>query len=57
MFSCFAACQLSDVKVVIIGQDPYHGPGQAHGMSFSVREGVKIPQVWLIFLKKNYKVI
>ena len=43
MFSCFAACQLSDVKVVIIGQDPYHGPGQAHGMSFSVREGVKIP--------------
>jgi len=28
---------------VIIGQDPYHGPGQAHGMSFSVREGVKIP--------------
>lgn len=43
MFSCFAACQLSDVKVVIIGQDPYHGPCQAHGMSFSVREGVKIP--------------
>lgn len=43
MFSCFAACPLEKLKVVIIGQDPYHGPGQAHGMSFSVREGVKIP--------------
>ena len=35
--------QLDDVKVVILGQDPYHGPGQAHGLSFSVSEGVKIP--------------
>ena len=43
MFSCFAACPLDTVRVVIIGQDPYHGPGQAHGMSFSVRPGVKIP--------------
>lgn len=43
MFSCFAACPLDAVKVVIIGQDPYHGPGQAHGMSFSVRPGVKLP--------------
>lgn len=43
MFSCFRACPLDKVKVVIIGQDPYHGPGQAHGMSFSVREGIKIP--------------
>lgn len=43
MFSCFAACPLDSVKVVIIGQDPYHGPGQAHGMSFSVRPGVKLP--------------
>ncbi|MDO4781374.1 MAG: uracil-DNA glycosylase [Candidatus Saccharibacteria bacterium] len=43
MFSCFAACPLNRVKVVIIGQDPYHGPGQAHGMSFSVRPGVKLP--------------
>ncbi|MBR38090.1 MAG: uracil-DNA glycosylase, partial [Idiomarina sp.] len=31
------------VKVVILGQDPYHGPGQAHGLSFSVPEGVKLP--------------
>lgn len=34
---------LDAVKVVILGQDPYHGPGQAHGLSFSVPEGVKIP--------------
>ena len=40
MFSCFAACPLEKTKVVIIGQDPYHGAGQAHGMSFSVRKGV-----------------
>jgi uracil-DNA glycosylase len=32
-----------DVKVVILGQDPYHGPGQAHGLSFSVRPGVAVP--------------
>lgn len=43
MFSCFRHCPLEDVKVVIIGQDPYHGPGQAHGMSFSVQPGVKLP--------------
>lgn len=34
---------LDEVKVVILGQDPYHGPGQAHGLSFSVRQGVRIP--------------
>ncbi len=34
---------LDQVKVVILGQDPYHGPGQAHGLSFSVPEGVKVP--------------
>lgn len=43
MFSCFRACPLEKTKVVIIGQDPYHGVGQAHGMSFSVKKGVKIP--------------
>lgn len=36
-------CSLDEVKVVILGQDPYHGPGQAHGLSFSVRPGVAIP--------------
>ena len=34
---------LDKVKVVILGQDPYHGPGQAHGLSFSVQPGVKVP--------------
>lgn len=34
---------LDEVKVVILGQDPYHGPGQAHGLAFSVPEGVKVP--------------
>jgi uracil-DNA glycosylase len=42
----FAALHLTpyrDVKVLILGQDPYHGPGQAHGLCFSVRRGVEIP--------------
>lgn len=34
---------LEAVKVVVLGQDPYHGPGQAHGLSFSVQDGVKVP--------------
>lgn len=37
------ATELADVRVVILGQDPYHGPGQAHGLSFSVQDGVKQP--------------
>ena len=43
VFSAFENCDYPDVKVVILGQDPYHQPGQAHGMCFSVRQGVKIP--------------
>ncbi|PSU31920.1 uracil-DNA glycosylase [Photobacterium lutimaris] len=43
VFNALVATPLSEVKVVILGQDPYHGPGQAHGLSFSVRPGVKIP--------------
>lgn len=43
LFTCFDLCQYEDVKVVILGQDPYHQPGQAHGLSFSVKKGVKIP--------------
>lgn len=42
VFSAFKT-NLNEVKVVIIGQDPYHGPGQAHGLAFSVRDGVQIP--------------
>ena len=42
VFSAFKT-DLNEVKVVIIGQDPYHGPGQAHGLAFSVRDGVQVP--------------
>lgn len=43
IFNAFKATPYEDVKVVIIGQDPYHEPGQAHGMAFSVQKGVKTP--------------
>lgn len=43
IFNAFHLTPLSKVKVVIIGQDPYHEPGQAHGLSFSVKPGVDIP--------------
>jgi uracil-DNA glycosylase len=43
VFSAFKHTEFSDVKVVILGQDPYHGPEQAHGLSFSVKHGIKIP--------------
>jgi len=42
-FAAFNLTPLDKVKVVIIGQDPYHGPGQAHGLCFSVRPGIDIP--------------
>lgn len=42
-FSAFEQTPLKKVKVVILGQDPYHGPGQAHGMCFSVRPGIAKP--------------
>ena len=43
IFNAFNLCPFQNVKAVIIGQDPYHGPGQAHGLCFSVREGVDFP--------------
>jgi uracil-DNA glycosylase len=43
IFNAFDLCPFDHVKVVILGQDPYHGPGQAHGLSFSVPDGVKNP--------------
>jgi uracil-DNA glycosylase len=43
LFSAFALTPFSEVKVVILGQDPYHGEGQAHGLAFSVRDGVAVP--------------
>lgn len=43
IFKCFELTDFKDVKVVILGQDPYHQPFQAHGLCFSVNKGVKIP--------------
>ena len=43
IFNAFHLTAYKDVRVVIIGQDPYHGPGQAHGLCFSVKPGVKTP--------------
>lgn len=43
IFNAFNLCPLDKIKVVIIGQDPYHEPGQAHGLCFSVNDGVKFP--------------
>lgn len=43
IFSALNATSYQDTKIVIVGQDPYHGPGQAHGLSFSVQPGVNLP--------------
>ena len=43
IFRAFELCQFEDVKVVIIGQDPYHGPKQANGLCFSVNDGITLP--------------
>ncbi len=53
IFNALKAASYEDVKVVIIGQDPYHEPGQAHGMAFSVKPGVDVPPS----LKNIYKEI
>ncbi|MCL6257492.1 uracil-DNA glycosylase [Aquiflexum sp. TKW24L] len=52
IFNAFDHCPLEDLKVVILGQDPYHGPGQAHGLSFSVREGIPFPPSLLNIFKE-----
>jgi len=43
IFNAFNLCPFGNLKVVIIGQDPYHGPGQAHGLCFSVKDGIEFP--------------
>ncbi len=53
IFNAFKLCPFDKVKVVILGQDPYHGENQAHGLSFSVKDGVKVPPS----LKNIYKEI
>ena len=51
IFNAFNQTAFNSIKVVLIGQDPYHGDGQAHGLSFSVKKGIKIPPS----LKNIYK--
>jgi uracil-DNA glycosylase len=51
VFNAFRYTEFNQLKVVILGQDPYHGPNQAHGLSFSVRPGVPVPPS----LKNMYK--
>ncbi len=52
IFNAFDQCPFSNVKVVILGQDPYHGQGQAHGLCFSVNDGVRIPASLLNIFKE-----
>ena len=52
IFNALHFTPYKDVKVVILGQDPYHGPNQAHGLSFSVNPGVKIPPSLLNIYKE-----
>ena len=52
IFNAFHLTPLSQTKVCIIGQDPYHGPGQAHGLAFSVKPGVAIPPSLLNIYKE-----
>lgn len=52
IFNAFDQCPFNKVKVVIIGQDPYHGPGQAHGLCFSVNDGVAFPPSLLNIFKE-----
>lgn len=52
IFNAFNLCPFGSVKVVIIGQDPYHEPGQAEGLCFSVRDGVRLPPSLLNIFKE-----
>jgi len=52
IFNAFDQCPFDKVKVVIIGQDPYHGDGQAHGLCFSVADGVAFPPSLLNIFKE-----
>lgn len=52
IFEAFKLTSFEKVKVVVIGQDPYHGPNQAHGLSFSVRPGVSVPPSLLNIYKE-----
>lgn len=55
IFNAFSLTPFEQVKVVILGQDPYHGAGQAHGLSFSVPSGIKAPPSLMNILKELYQ--
>lgn len=55
IFSAFNSCPLNEVKVVIVGQDPYHGLGQANGLCFSVKDGVSHPPSLMNIFKEIEK--
>jgi uracil-DNA glycosylase len=55
IFRAFDRCDFDAIKVVIIGQDPYHGPGQANGLCFSVRDGVRMPPSLVNIFKEIQK--
>jgi uracil-DNA glycosylase len=55
IFRAFDRCDFNAIKVVIIGQDPYHGPGQANGLCFSVRDGVRLPPSLVNIFKEIQK--
>ncbi len=52
IFNAFDQCPFTNLKVVILGQDPYHGPGQAHGLCFSVNDGIDFPPSLLNIFKE-----
>lgn len=54
VFNAFSFCPLTKIKVVIIGQDPYHEVNQAHGLAFSVKEGNKLPKSLINIYKELY---
>lgn len=54
IFDALRFTDYDDVKVIILGQDPYHGLGEAHGLSFSVKEGIKMPPSLLNIFKELY---
>ena len=55
IFNAFNLCSFDKVKVVIIGQDPYHEPGQAHGLCFSVNDGIQFPPSLVNIFKEIQK--
>ena len=54
IFRAFSELSAQDVRVVILGQDPYHEPGQAHGLSFSVPQGTRLPPSLRNIYKEMY---